>query len=627
MMLRWSAKAGLMMAVLIYLSVAAQRDSKAQINERANDPLGLSIPVPRVQVIHSDVDLVPGTSMHLQQTDPWLAYAMGQFYFQREWSTDEGLFTSFPGGRSALRGAANSCAMCHNLPFRTAGSGGNVPEPGAFGRNVPHLFGIGLLETIAIQVRQQILAAYDKNGNSFLDVPEEVRGKRAVIQAVPGVKVDFGTLEDLDGDGWPGVNDVIQVIPVDHQGKPFRSSSVSLNDPRVAGYDLAVGAISSSRAVDQQPSIRLFVTGVLRVIFGIPVVDATIGNNRGQDRDLRAGDAWAETSNSGAPQLHFPVAVDLDPGGGPYISEGEIDLLEWFLLNQPPPAQTKPSSAAQGGQKLLDIFECTACHVQNWEIQPADDRLGLPGDRRFFDLRISGDNPQGRLQGSLHLLTQKKTLADGTEIHVPRRQGYLIEGIYTDIRHHDLGDRFYEYTYSDGTLYVTKRFRTAPLWGVGSTAPYGHDGRSPTLDAVIRRHGGEAEHSVRLYTEAPVDDREALILYLKSLVLYQIDRLPVDIDGDGVIEPDFLVAGQKVGTERLRQEFLFRMPPRYRGWVSSTGAEPYFSYELLNAEETYGRHLEALRDQNGNRVPDIMEGREREKDQKRQVFKQFHLQP
>jgi CxxC motif-containing protein (DUF1111 family) len=31
---------------------------------------------------------------------------------------------------------------------------------------------------------------------------------------------------------------------------------------------------------------------------------------------------------------------------------------------------------------------------------------------------------------------------------------------------------------------------TEPLWGVGSTSPYGHDGRSTTLQEVILRHGG-----------------------------------------------------------------------------------------------------------------------------------------
>ena len=40
-------------------------------------------------------------------------------------------------------------------------------------------------------------------------------------------------------------------------------------------------------------------------------------------------------------------------------------------------------------------------------------------------------------------------------------------------------------------------FMTEPLWGVGTTAPYGHDGRSGTLEDVILRHGGEAQAAAR----------------------------------------------------------------------------------------------------------------------------------
>src|SRR5215475_5982179 len=41
--------------------------------------------------------------------------------------------------------------------------------------------------------------------------------------------------------------------------------------------------------------------------------------------------------------------------------------------------------------------------------------------------------------------------------------------------------RFYERNW-DGTLQTM--FITRPLWGVGSTSPYGHEGRSMTLDDV-----------------------------------------------------------------------------------------------------------------------------------------------
>ena len=73
---------------------------------------------------------------------------------------------------------------------------------------------------------------------------------------------------------------------------------------------------------------------------------------------------------------------------------------------------------------------------------------------------------------------------------------FLVRDIFTDFKRHDLGPNFHERDY-DGTM--RKEFMTLPLWGVGSTPPYGHDGRSMTLNDVILRHGGEAQASRDAY--------------------------------------------------------------------------------------------------------------------------------
>lgn len=52
-------------------------------------------------------------------------------------------------------------------------------------------------------------------------------------------------------------------------------------------------------------------------------------------------------------------------------------------------------------------------------------------------------------------------------------QPFLVEDIFTDFKRHDLGSNFHERNY-DGT--VRTHFLTTPLWCVGSTSPYGHDG-------------------------------------------------------------------------------------------------------------------------------------------------------
>ena len=61
-------------------------------------------------------------------------------------------------------------------------------------------------------------------------------------------------------------------------------------------------------------------------------------------------------------------------------------------------------------------------------------------------------------------------------------------------------------------------WKTPPLWGVADSAPYMHDGSSPTLEDVIENHGGDAKHSRKRYQEGiKKKDRAALIAFLKAL--------------------------------------------------------------------------------------------------------------
>lgn len=63
---------------------------------------------------------------------------------------------------------------------------------------------------------------------------------------------------------------------------------------------------------------------------------------------------------------------------------------------------------------------------------------------------------------------------------------------------------------------LCREFRTPPLWGVASTAPYMHDGRCDTLMDAILMHEGEAEASQRSFTGMPRADQEAIIAFLNT---------------------------------------------------------------------------------------------------------------
>jgi hypothetical protein len=71
---------------------------------------------------------------------------------------------------------------------------------------------------------------------------------------------------------------------------------------------------------------------------------------------------------------------------------------------------------------------------------------------------------------------------------------------------------------------------TTPLWGVGTTAPYGHDGRSINLTEVILRHGGEAEAVRNRFASLDREERSALLDFLNSLIIFPPDDTASNLD-------------------------------------------------------------------------------------------------
>jgi Di-haem oxidoreductase, putative peroxidase len=80
---------------------------------------------------------------------------------------------------------------------------------------------------------------------------------------------------------------------------------------------------------------------------------------------------------------------------------------------------------------------------------------------------------------------------------------------------------------------------TAPLWGVGSTAPYGHDGRSINLSEVILRHGGEAQDERDTFAALLPPFREAVLAFLNSLILFPPDDTASNLNPGSSSTPGF----------------------------------------------------------------------------------------
>lgn len=164
-----------------------------------------------------------------------------------------------------------------------------------------------------------------------------------------------------------------------------------------------------------------------------------------------------------------------------------MDHLEFYLLNYFKPAHGQPNPIADRGRKVFQKVGCTSCHVAD---------LTINHDRRVADVETVYDPAQGIFNTLFATATPLyQEVDDGSglpHLKIPLGNSFVVKDIFADFKRHDLGPNFYERNW-DGTL--QKQFLTRPLWGVGSTGPYGHDGRSITFnDAFLDPAGSKPRH-------------------------------------------------------------------------------------------------------------------------------------
>ena len=166
--------------------------------------------------------------------------------------------------------------------------------------------------------------------------------------------------------------------------------------------------------------------------------------------------------------------------------------------------------------------------------------LTINHDRRVADVETVFDPERGvfnRLYASATGLFAETDDGRGfPTLKRPSGGPFVVRNIFTDFKRHDLGPSFHEREY-DGT--VRTKFLTTALWGVASTAPYGHDGRSVSLTEVILRHGGEAQAARDRFAGLEPSEMRKLLDFLGTLVLFPPDDTASNLDPGDRTAPGF----------------------------------------------------------------------------------------
>jgi hypothetical protein len=441
--------------------------------------------------------MTPGSSTFIIARDPARSIRRGRQLFQRKFTNAQGFGPRTNDGigdihaQAALgAGLVDSCAGCHGRPQGSAGFGGDVvTRPDS--RDAPHLFGLGLQEMVADEITAE-LRSIRQNA-----ISQAVSTRTAVERPLQSKGISYGTIR-VSAQGVVDTSRVVGVDP-DLRVRPFFAQGATI-------------------------SIREFVIGAFNDEMGLQAVDPLTATAAGGGRvTTPTGMVLDGSLDRIQRSLVTNPGDDLDRDGvANEVPTALVDHMEFYLFNYFKPGTYQHTNTAQIGQNLLVQVGCTGCHIPN---------LVINRDRRVADVETAYNPTQGifnRLFATATALFTEQSDGSGhPTIKVPIGNSFMIRNFYADMKRHDLGINFHERNF-DGSL--TTHFMTEPLWGVGSSPPYGHDGRSINLREVILRHGGEAQASRDAFNALPENSKLAIFEFLNTLVLFPPDDTASNLD-------------------------------------------------------------------------------------------------
>lgn len=374
---------------------------------------------------------------------------------------------------------ANSCASCHNDPV--IGAAGDITtnvfvsegftnpdfdttDPQFSNeRNTNHLMGAGLVELIAREMTRDLIALRKKAlmtaraQNEPVAISLETKGVSfGELKAFPDGLVDTSKVEGVD---------------TDLNVRPFSQKGVFT-------------------------SLRQFTVNAMN-------------HHHGMQADERFGARWTGE-------------IDFDEDGKiGELSEGDVSALVAWQATLRAPYQMVPENAdwqkaAEAGLKQFEAIGCASCHMPAMPLESTlftdPGPFDVAGTLRSADSSV---RKEAALSYDLGQFDWVKSLPRNEE-------GHVLVPIFSDLKRHKISDQ------KNNTLgnellaqrFVERdQFQTSELWGIASTAPYGHRGDQTTLHEVILAHGGEGLDAATAYSELSDAERSSIIAFLKTLVI------------------------------------------------------------------------------------------------------------
>jgi hypothetical protein len=199
------------------------------------------------------------------------------------------------------------------------------------------------------------------------------------------------------------------------------------------------------------------------------------------------------------------------------VTEGDISALVAFQATLPPPTVKADlpddwRSAAMRGADQFQTLGCGSCHIPTLPLKSMIFTDPAPYD-------MAGTLRAGEVEKGITIDLSQLPVAQNLRRN---DKGEWLIPLFSDLKRHlivdsdvdALGNELQAQRFVERDVFLTPR-----LWGVGSTAPYGHRGDFRMLDEIIAAHGGEARFARDAYLALEKSERESVIAFLRSLVI------------------------------------------------------------------------------------------------------------
>jgi CxxC motif-containing protein (DUF1111 family) len=172
-----------------------------------------------------------------------------------------------------------------------------------------------------------------------------------------------------------------------------------------------------------------------------------------------------------------PAGTDEGAGscaGGLTLLQKDVDNFKRFMTNlAAPPRDLSNAGAIARGTPLYDQIGCAGCHTRTTFRTPSPAPNGVPGGLNFQP--------------------------------------------FSDFLAHDMGTLGDQIGNNGDSLAVTRRMRTAPLWGVRFRPLLLHDGRATNVTAAVQAHDGQGAAARNAFNALTAAQRTDVVNFVRSM--------------------------------------------------------------------------------------------------------------